>query len=376
MADGLHGVAITGTGSFLPNDPVPNDQIDAVLGELTEAPASVRRFMASTGRRILHQAGFESRHFAVDPRAGGLTHTVASLAEEAARRALEAAGRAPTDVQLLLLSSANYDMMTPPTSSLLQERLGIESCAEMEVHSNCSGVGKCLQIAYDALRLGRYDRALVVYAQHSSVLLRAQYFNQAKMTPEHAALRYILADGAGAVLLERVEAGSQATEGHEVLATFVESVGGKRKAGMSAGAGVADAGRFATAIHGIYDAGAHHLAQDFVAITRDAAPLLLAGLLRMLAGSGFDPTRIDHFVLSIPSRHLYDQHRARFRAALGESDARCPFRGARTGYCGGASLLVHLDQMARAGEIGRGHLVALHALESSKWMTAGFVVRW
>ena len=129
---------------------------------------------------MLADSGIENRHFAIDPQTHRLTHTVASLAEEACRRALDRAGRQPADVELLILASSNYDSSTPPTSTLLQERLGIKTCMEMEIHSNCSGVGKAVQVAYDALRLGRIKTALVVYPQLSSVYLRSCYFNQAQ----------------------------------------------------------------------------------------------------------------------------------------------------------------------------------------------------
>ncbi|MFQ5807840.1 MAG: hypothetical protein ACE5I3_15450, partial [Phycisphaerae bacterium] len=153
MSQTLQRVCVVGTGSFLPNDPVPNDRIDDVLGHLTEAPRKVQAFVRTVGRRMLETGGVKARHFAIDPETHALTHTIASLSEEAARCALAMAGKKPTDVDLLLLSSSSYDTTTPPTSTLLQERLGIESCAEMEIHSNCSGVGKCVQVAYDALRL-------------------------------------------------------------------------------------------------------------------------------------------------------------------------------------------------------------------------------
>jgi 3-oxoacyl-[acyl-carrier-protein] synthase III len=52
------------------------------------------------------------------------------------------------------------------------------------------------------------------------------------------------------------------------------------------------------------------------------------------------------------------------------------FRAAECGYCGGAAILIHLDQMVRSGELQRGQRAALHSVESSKWMSAGFVLNW
>ena len=168
-----NSVHVAGTGSCLPGLPVPNERIEDVLGRLVQAPPKVLSFVDNMGPRMLERSGINSRHFAVDPETGNLTHTFASLSEVAARNALDMAGMPARDIDLLIVSCPSYDQSTPPTSALLQERLGIESCAEMEIHSNCSGMGKGVQVAFDALTNGRYRTALVCYSPLSSVYLRS-----------------------------------------------------------------------------------------------------------------------------------------------------------------------------------------------------------
>lgn len=369
-------VSILGTGSFLPNDPIPNDRIDEILGPLNGAPKRVRAFVKNIGSRMLENSGVRYRHFAIDPETHKLTHTVASLAEEAARPALQYAGKKPQDIELLLLSSPNYDTTTPPTSTILQEQLGIESCAEMEIHSNCTGVGKCMQIALDSLRLGRYKTALVTYANLSSVYLRNCYFNQARMNKNQAALRYILADGSGAVFLEATDAAHDGPVPHELLGTYVESVGGKSPPGMTAGGGVTDLIDVENQVATVFERGLHHLDQDFFAVNRDAGRLLFEGVVRMVESLQLDPARIDNIVASIPTKQLYEDNIERFMEHFGIRKEQAKFRARNTGYCGGTSLLLHLDEMVRSGEIQPGHTVLVHSVESSKWMTAGFAVRW
>ena len=376
MSRTLQRVCVLGTGSFLPNNPVPNDRIDDVLGHLTEAPESVQSFVRTVGRRMLKTGGIKFRHFAIDPETHAPTHTITSLAEEAARRALEMAGKKPTDVDLLLLSSSAYDTTTPPTSTLLQERLGIESCAEMEIHSNCSGVGKCMQVAYDALRLGRHKTALVVYSQLSSVYLRACYFNQPQMNKTQATLRYILADGSGALLLEAKDDSSNGRLPGEVLGTHIESVGGKLKPAMTAGGGVEDIVHGKNPIVEVWERGSHHLDQDFFAVNRDAGQFLLDGVQHMLDSLQLDPANLDHFIWSIPTIQLYDGNIPRLLERLHAQPDQMKFRAAECGYCGGAAILIHLDEMVRSGELQRGKTVVLHSVESSKWMSAGFVMHW
>lgn len=366
-------VHIIGTGSCLPGRPVPNDKLEEILGSLQNAPPKVRSFVEVMGPRMLERSGIETRHFAIDPETGDMTHSFSTLAEQACRNALEMAGVTPQEVDLLIIACPSYDQSTPPTSALLQERLGIETCAEMEIHSNCSGVGKGVQVAFDALRGGRYRTALVCYSQLSSVYLRSCYFNQSKMDKVNAALRWILADGAGAVLLRAAENGAV---GHRILDTFVESVGGGKHAGMTAGGAAADLMQSACQIPELYESGRHHLWQDFNAVNDYAAPLLLEGLYHFTRRAKIDSSHVKHYVVSIPSLKLYEDHIPAFMDKLRITREQIQFRCGRVGYVGGAATLVHLDQMVRSGELKEGELIIVHAVESSKWMTAGFAVQW
>jgi 3-oxoacyl-[acyl-carrier-protein] synthase-3 len=366
-------VRIAGTGSFLPGPPIPADRVEAVLGPLDKAPAKIKSFVENLGQKMIDRGGVRTRHFAVDPETGDMTYNFSSLAEKAARNALEMARIEPPQLDLIVISCPSYDQSTPPTSALLQERLGVQNCAEMEIHSNCTGVGKGVQIAYDALRTGRYETALVCYSQLSSIYLRACYFNQAKMDKVHAALRWILADGAGALVLQ---ANRNGKPGREIIGTFVESVGAGRPAGMTAGGAAADLMRASHQIPELYEDGLHHLWQDFSAVNENAAPLLLQGLVSFTKQLGIDSSTVDHYVVSIPTRQLYEDKIPAFLDRLGITREQIKFRSDTIGYCGGSSTLLHLDEMVRSGEIKEGQLAIVHAVESSKWMTAGFAVRW
>jgi 3-oxoacyl-[acyl-carrier-protein] synthase-3 len=366
-------VRIAGTGSFLPGPPVTNDRLEGVLGTLDDAPFRVKSFVDKMGPKMLERSGVRARHFAVEPATGDMTYSFCTLAEQAARNALAMAETAPQQLDLVVMSCPAYDQCSPPTSALLQERLGVQNCAEIEVHSNCTGVGKGVQIAYDALRTGRYRCALIVYSQLSSINLRARYFNQAKMDKVHAALRWILADGAGALVLQNMQNGKP---GREIVGTFVESVGAGRPAGMIAGYGASDLMKASHQIPEAYDDGMHHLWQDFTAVDKDAAPLLLEGLCKFTYQLEIDPGVVDHYVVSIPTIQFYDNHISTFLDRLGITRDKLKFRSDAIGYCGGAATLIHFDEMVRNGELKSGQLAIVYSVESSKWMTAGFAVRW
>ncbi len=366
-------VRVAGTGSFLPGPPVPNEKVESVLGPLDNAPTKVKSFVANLGQKMLDRGGVSTRHFAVDPETGDMTYNFSTLAEQAARRAIDAADIEPQQIELLIISCPSYDQSTPPTSALLQERLGIQNCAEIEVHSNCSGVGKSVQIANDAIRSGRYKTVLIAYSQLSSIYLRSCYFNQPKIDKVHAALRWILADGSGALVLQADDDGSG---DHQLIDTFVESVGAGRPAGMTAGGAAADLMKASHQIPELYEIGNHHLWQDFTAVNDNAAPLLLQGLVTFTQRLNIDPSTVDHYVVSIPTTQLYEDHIPAFLDRLGTTREKLKFRSDKIGYCGGAATLLHFADMVRGGEIKPGDLAIVHAVESSKWMTAGFAVRW
>ena len=368
-------VVLSGVASFLPNDPVPTDRIDEILGPLNGAPPAVRVFAERFARRFARRSGVEHRHFAIDPKTGEMTHTITSLAEQACRRALADAGREPRDVDLLLLSTPIPDHLCPPTTVMLQEKLGVGECVEMEIHANCSGLFKCVQIASDALRLGRHQTALIVYPQISSAFLRSSYYNQTKITKTQAALRYILTDGSGAIVLEGVDAASDEAIPRELVSTYVESTGFDRPPAMTWGGGIVDLVR-CHSLQGVFQDGAHHLDQDLATVSREAPDYLLETVKRHVEASSLAREDVTRFVASFPSVQQYDANAALFEKYFPAVRRAETFPYQNTGYCGGAAVLVWLDELVRTGNVEPGEVVLVQAVESSKWMSGGFAIRW
>jgi 3-oxoacyl-[acyl-carrier-protein] synthase III len=145
---------------------------------------------------------------------------------------------------------------------------------------------------------------------------------------------------------------------------------------MKAGGAAADLMQRNCQIPELYAEGRHHLWQDFSAVNDSAAPLLLEGLERFTKKLGIDSSTVNHYIVSIPSAKLYEDHIPTFCDRLRITREQIAFRCGRIGYVGGAATLVHLDQMVRSGEIKPGQLVIVHAVESSKWMTGGFAIEW
>ncbi len=368
-------ISVLGTGSYLPGAPVTPERVEEVLGRIPDLPPRLARRAESIGPEVLARAGVQRRYFAIDPDSRAQTETNASMAERAVRAALAGSGESPGTIDLLICAGPMADYACPPTSALLQERLGIPRCTEIEIHSNCTGAPKGLQVALDMLRAGRHRRAAVVYVQLSSAFLRGEYFNPAAVRLEHLALRWMLSDGAGAMVLD-----GDASDGLHLLDAYVESRGGNRAPGMIGGA----SGAFAHEVPlngepahiALHASGRHHVWQDIAEVNRHAPRQLIEGLGEMLDAAGLSGADVKHFLLGIPGRHFMTEAiGAFFVERLGTDPTEVLFDVADFGYCGGATIFIQFDRLVRSGRLRPGDLVAAYLEESSKWMSGGFLAR-
>ncbi len=169
---------IAGTGSCLPGDPVSNDDL-------------VARGIDTSDQWIVERTGIRTRHLA--PADVGSS----DLACTASRRALEAAGVGPDDIDLIVVATSTPDCIFPSTAALLQSKLGMKSgAAAFDVQAVCSGFIYGLTVAEKFIRSGSHRRALVVGAEVFSRIL--DWSDRGTCV--------LFGDGAGAVVLEAAEA--------------------------------------------------------------------------------------------------------------------------------------------------------------------------
>jgi 3-oxoacyl-[acyl-carrier-protein] synthase-3 len=162
------GAVITGWGTALPDTVVTNADLEARLD--------------TTDEWIVTRSGIRER------RIGG---TVSSLAIDAGRRALERAGLAPAQVDLLVLATCTPDLAVPATSAAVHYALGLSGGA-FDVNAACSGFVYALVATHGVVSGGAARRALLIGADCVSLLT----------DPDDRATAVLFADGAGAVVLE------------------------------------------------------------------------------------------------------------------------------------------------------------------------------
>ena len=171
---------ITGTGSYLPPRRLTNDDLAAQLAV---------QGIETSDQWIVERTGIHARHFAAPD------VTSSDLGLEAARHALEAAGRKASDIDLIIVATSTPDMVFPSSAAILQNKLGIAGCPAFDVQAVCSGFVYALTVADAMIRTGTARCALVVGAE---VFSRILDFNDRTTC-------VLFGDGAGAVVLEASE---------------------------------------------------------------------------------------------------------------------------------------------------------------------------
>jgi len=167
---------IAGTGSYLPEKILTNHDLEKMVDTSHEW--------------IVERTGIEKRHIAEEGQ------TTCDLAEVAAQRAMEMAGKTAEEIDLIVFATTTPDLIFPSTACLLQKKLGIKGGATaFDVQAVCTGFIYALGIADKFIKSGSHKCALVVGAETLSNIL--------DWTDRSTCI--LFADGAGAVVLEASE---------------------------------------------------------------------------------------------------------------------------------------------------------------------------
>lgn len=163
---------ILGTGSFLPEKMVTN--------------ADLEKMVDTSDEWIVTRTGIRERHMAADD------ENAATMAEAAGRKALDAAGLKPSDVDMIIVTSTTPHMMFPSTACLLQEKFGIAGCPAFDLNASaCAGFMYAMSIADQYIKTGAIKRALLI---GSEIMSRVVDWNDRSTC-------VLFGDGAGAVVL-------------------------------------------------------------------------------------------------------------------------------------------------------------------------------
>jgi len=170
-------IGITGLGVNVPDRVVTNDDL--------------ARYVDTTDEWIVERTGIRERRMATEDEA------LTDIALPAARAALEDAGAAAADIDLLICATVTPDMMFPTSSALMADALGAEDAAAYDLLAGCTGFMYAVAQAYGMLAAGLSRRALVIGGDVLSSIL--DWTDRSTLV--------LFGDGAGAVVMEPVERG-------------------------------------------------------------------------------------------------------------------------------------------------------------------------
>ena len=303
---------LVGTGSALPVRAVSN--------------AELAQTVDTSDEWIVERTGIRNRYIA------GEGETTSTLATEAARRALAAAGLAPTDIGLIVLATATPDQTFPASATQVQHALGCNGCVAFDVAAVCSGFLYALGVADSLLRTGMARRALVIGAETFSRILDW----------DDRSTCVLFGDGAGAVVLE---ARDVADDGPGLLATRLHADGAHN------GLLYVDGGPSTTGTVG-------HVRMKGPEVFRHAVVNLAEVLREVLADQGLTCADIDWVVPHQANQRILDATARK----LGLPPEKVIVTVDRHANTSAASVPLALDTAVRDGRIKPGDLVMLEAM--------------
>jgi len=300
---------ILGVGSALPRREVTNDELASTVD--------------TTDEWIVERTGIRSRFVA------GEGETTASLATDAARRALEHAGITAADIDLIVLATATPDQTFPSSATKVQAALGIDDCVAFDVHAVCTGFLYALSVADSMLRSGNSKTALVIGAETFSRILDW----------EDRATCVLFGDGAGALVLS-----AQETEGG-ILATRLHADGRHNDLLF------VDGGPSTTGTVG-------KLRMKGREVFRHAVVNLAQVLTEVLADAGLSAADVDWVVPHQANARILDATAKK----LGLPSEKIVVTVDRHANTSAASVPLALDTAVKDGRIKRGDIVVLEAM--------------
>jgi 3-oxoacyl-[acyl-carrier-protein] synthase-3 len=319
-----------GTGAYLPERVLDNRELADRFGCSEEW--------------ILTRTGIKERRFA-DPGVGS-----SDLGVIAAERALDAADISAKDLELIICATYTPDMAFPSTACLIQDRLGAKPAAAFDLQAACSGFVYALVTAAQFVAAGSVRRALVVAADVNSTIVDPK---DQRVTP-------LFGDGAGAVVVGRVNHGSGLLGFHMGAdggggALFFMPAGGSRRPTT-----------FETV-----EAREHYIRMDGPSLFRFGVDAMVQASRGALGHAGVSIDQIDFFIPHQANLRIIDAGLER----LGIPKARTLVTLDRFANTAAATIPIALDEAVRDGRIQPGMNVLMTGFGAGlTW--ASTVVRW
>ena len=372
----LHPVYLNHASAYLPNAPVDNDHMEAILGMVGELPSRVRQL-------ILRSNAIRTRHYAIDPVSRQATHTTTDMAAKAIRQ-LFAQGVNPNAIDTLACATSYPDQILPGHGVMVHGLLPELPACEVISHAGVCVAGMAaMKHAWLAVRSGESAQAIACASECASAILRSECF-RSEITAQQLAqakadigfskdfLRWMLSDGAGAVHLSR----SPNPDGHTLKILWIDilSYAHEMPVCMYAG-GEREDGRF-TSWKSV-DAATREQ-KSYMAIKQDVKLLnehiihytIEKPLIALQAKRQLRSQDIAHFLPHYSSGYFRDKVAAGLsRVGLPIAEHQWFTNLASKGNTGSASIYLMLEEFLRTRTLLRGEKILCYIPESGRFST-------
>lgn len=321
---------ITGTGSYVPERVIDNFELE--------------RKINTSDEWITERTGIKERRIV---KAG---QTNSDICLEAAKRALQAAGTTPKEIELIIVATMSGDMPMPSTAALLQHKLGAKNAAAFDINAACSGFLYGLSTADNFIKSGMYKKVLLVGAE-----VMSKFIDWKDRTT-----CVLFGDGAGAVVMEPVKGkrGILSTHLHTdgSLWDFICLPGGGSNNPPSAKS-------IKNRLHFVKMKGN----ETFKVAVRTLEKLAIATLAHNKVG----PSELAMLIPHQANLRIIDATAKRLNLPM----SRVAVNLERYGNTSSASIPIALDEVVREGRIKNGDYILLEAFGSGlTWASA--LIKW
>ncbi|WP_439133131.1 beta-ketoacyl-ACP synthase III [Pseudomaricurvus sp.] len=374
----MNSVYINDIAVLLPNQPVDNDNMERILGQVGSRPSRARRL-------ILRSNGIRSRYYAIDPETGAATHNNAQLTAAAIKN-LENEAFTLEQMDCLVCGTSMPDQVMPNHAVMVHGELASSSCEVVATAGVCVAGMTALKYAWMGVASGQYQNAVATGSEVASAVLRSHLYEKevdAKIEalqshPEIAFekdfLRWMLSDGAGAIRLQP----KPATAGLSLRIDwmFQRSYANEQDACMYSGAQKTEDGHLVGWKECAPDT---WLSDSVFAIKQDVKQLneniihytVEKPLAELIEDKQLRSADVDFFLPHYSSEFFRDK----LAAALSSMDFHIPFDRWATnlttkGNTGSASIYIMLEDLFRSGRLQKGHKILCYVPESGRFSSS------
>jgi 3-oxoacyl-[acyl-carrier-protein] synthase III len=367
----MHKVFINGVGKFFPGEPIDNDHMEEYLGKINDRASKVRS-------RILKSNGIQSRHYAIDRNQQTL-YSNSEMAAHAIRDLLSQVNLEPKAIDLLAAATTWADLLVPGFGSMVHGEMAEFSPLEVVSTTGvcCAGIS-ALKYAASQVALGEKLAAIAVASEMPSRLFKHTHFEAETVIQsgktvgfDSEFLRWMLSDGAGAMLLQN----RPNAQGISLKVEWIESISHANAYPVCMYAGAeSDAATKSWMDYPSYGdaakAGAIDLRQN-IRLLDQVIKLGVEGWLKLIDLGRVKPEEID-WLLCHYSSHFF---RGQIVDLLEKAGCMIPeekwFTNLYTrGNTGCASIYLMLEELFRSGNLKPGQKIFCFVPESGRFTTA------